>query len=211
MSDPNPPAPSSGLGAGPQLAILIVVAAVMAFAAMRLLHGPARTPGERTLPHLFDAPKFQMTDEAGKSLSSQDLLGKVWIADFFFTACQGPCPAMSAEMASLSRKIAGDVRFVSFSVDPKRDTPPVLSEYAGRYDADQARWILLTEPGTSYLDLAEGFRVMAKPSDGSHPIIHSERFFLVDQKGRVRGSYLWNNADDLDRLMSDALTLQAER
>lgn len=218
MSDPNPPAAASGLGAGPQLAILIVVAAVMAFAAMRLLHGPGRPPsgdlasaaGGAALPQLFDAPPFQMTDESGKSLSSQDLSGKVWVADFFFTRCQGPCPAMSAEMAALSRRIGGEVRFVSFSVDPKTDTPAVLSEYAGRYDADQARWILLTEPETSYLDLAEGFRVMAKPADGSHPIIHSERFFLVDRRGKVRGSYLWSSREDLDRLAADALTLQAE-
>jgi protein SCO1 len=198
----------------------IALAAALAYLAIYLLHSPPEAKGDPGagsgaaatdghLPVLFDAPAFQMTAEDGRTFSSNDLGGKVWVADFFFTTCAGPCPAMSAEMARLSKSVAGAdaVRFVSFSVDPGRDTPAVLTEYANKYDADQPRWVLLTEPGTSYLDLAAGFKVMAKPADGSQPIIHSERFFLVDGQGKVRGSYLWKDRESMDRLANDAAEL----
>lgn len=197
------------------LVAAIGIAATLALGAIWLFHRPGRIvpvpPGDPfAAAYDFAAPQFSLTDQEGKSISNKDLQGKLWIANFVFTRCAGPCPAMSAQMAALTRRISGDnMRFVSFTVDPTHDKPQVLREYAARYDADATRWLLLTEPETSYLDIAEGFRVMAKPSDGSHPIIHSERFFLIDSKGQVRGSYLWNDPESMDRLVADANAMRS--
>ena len=69
--------------------------------------------------------------------------------------------------------------------------------------ADQSRWFFLTEPGTSYLDLAAGFKVAARPADGSTPILHSEMMFLVDTAGQVRGVYSHNDDAAMKQLVTD--------
>lgn len=219
MTSAPPPSqgPVVGKSSLPFLLGAIALAAALAFAAIWLLHRPnAGAAGEGTgLPILFDAPRFEMTSETGQPVASTALAGKVWVANFVFTHCMGPCPMMTQQMAAIEQRLKGDAfRFVTFSVDPQRDTPPVLAEYEKRHapdNADAPRWLLLTTPGTSYLDVAEGFRVMAKPADGSHPILHSEKFFLIDGAGKVRGMYSWNQPQSVERLIADATELAAGR
>lgn len=156
------------------------------------------------LPGLFAAPKFELTSQNGTTVSSESLKGKAWVANFIFTNCPGPCPRMTAAMAATAKSIDNSrVRFVSFSVDPKRDLPPVLKIYGNKFDADHSRWFFLTEPGTSYLDIAAGFKVAAKPADGSTPILHSELMFLVDSAGNVRGAYSHNSDEAMKQLVTD--------
>lgn len=215
---PAPP-PSQGPVVGKSsvmyLLAAVALAAALAFLAIWLLHNPradfTQSAADDKLPVLFDAPKFEMTAENGQPFASPALAGKVWVANFIFTNCQGPCPMMTKQIAALEDRVTSEaVQFVSFTVDPERDTPEVLAEYEKRNtadNADAARWRFLTAPGTSYLDIAEGFRVMAKPADGSHPILHSEKFFLVDGAGKVRGTYTWNDPASIDRLVADAAVL----
>ena len=89
---------------------------------------------------------FSLVERSGEALGLADLKGKVWLAGFVFTHCAGPCPLISAQMSALQRPLAEfeDVRLVSLSVDPERDTPAVLSDYARRYEADPDRWLFLT-------------------------------------------------------------------
>ncbi len=153
---------------------------------------------------LFTAPTFEMTSQHGQAFSSDSLKGKVWVANFIFTNCAGPCPRMTEAMAAVSGQInSSRVRFVSISVDPKRDLPPVLKIYGNKYNADQTRWLFLTEPGTSYLDLAAGFKVAVKPADGSTPILHSALMFLVDPSGEIRGTYSHNDEQAMKQLVTD--------
>lgn len=198
--------PSTGSSVWPIVAAAAIFAGVLTALTAWIQHRPA-APAAPADP----APTFTLTSQSGATVSSGDLRGKVWIACFVFTRCAGPCPRMTETMASLTRRITDDrVRFVSFSVDPTYDTPQVLAKYATGYDADPSRWLLLTEPGTSYLDIAAGFKVMAKPADGSHPILHSEKFFLVDKSGNVRGMYSWSDEAQMGRLVADATALAAE-
>lgn len=123
-------------------AILAVVAGV----ALWLLR-----PSDPELPEYFQTPSFALTTQAGDTLRSDSLAGTVWIASFIYTSCPDICPVITARMAAVRDSFAehgvlGDgVRLVSFTVDPERDTPPVLREYAGRFgDVDPARWAFLT-------------------------------------------------------------------
>jgi protein SCO1/2 len=100
------------------------------------------------------------------------------------------------------------VKLVSFTVDPERDTPAVLAEYAARFKYDPARWVFLTGDEATLNDLGfKGFKLNSV--DGS--LNHSTRFVLVDRRRRIRG-YLSSTEDDfLRRVVHDIRQLERER
>jgi protein SCO1 len=125
------------------------------------------------LPIYGAVPDFVLTDQTGHPVRKADLEGKVWVADFIFTSCANECPLISAEMARLQSDLVHlpDIRFVSISVDPERDIPAVLSQYADRFNADPERWLFLTgdKPAIHRL-VRDGFRLgIIDPSEPSHP------------------------------------------
>ena len=147
------------------------------------------------------APAFSLIDQQGRPFTSASLQGKVWVADFIFTACPGQCLLMTDQLAGLQRMFPMDsrVQFVSFSVDAAHDSPDVLTAYAVRYGAD-LRWHLLTGDGAAIERLSrEGFR-LAAAGDGKDPIVHSTRLVLVDAQGRLRGYYDAASALEMVRL-----------
>ena len=152
-------------------------------------------------------PDFSLTDQFGASFASSDLHGKVWVADFIFTSCATICPPMTVQMASLQDEFAGeDVHFVSFSVDPERDTPTALRRYADNYGADGGRWAFLTGQKAAIYQLAhEGFN-LATGHRGSE-ILHSTRFVLVDRNQQLRGYYESRSPGSLQQLRKDIRTL----
>jgi len=124
------------------------------------------------LPVYGSIPNFALIDQSGHPVRRGDLEGKVWIANFIFTNCPDECPLMTVEMAQMQSELAhmADFRLVSISVDPDRDTPAVLSEYAERFNADPGRWLFLTgDKRAIYRLAAEGFRLgIVDPAEPSH-------------------------------------------
>lgn len=156
---------------------------------------------EDTLPVISTLPDFSLTSDKGTSLSKADLAGKIWIADFIFTSCAGPCPEMTRSMAALAEKMKlyPNVQFVSVSVDPETDTPEVLARYGERFGADPARWHFLTGPIEQIQALAvEGFKI----GSVDDPVIHSTKFCLVDGEGRIRGYFTGNDAIEQELLVA---------
>src|SRR5436190_1690364 len=96
------------------------------------------------LPVMNTVPEFQLIERSSREVKSQELAGKVWIADFVFTSCGGFCPAMTEKMRMVQDLLPSEVQLVSFSVDPEKDTPEVLAAYANKYGADPNRWWFLT-------------------------------------------------------------------
>jgi cytochrome oxidase Cu insertion factor (SCO1/SenC/PrrC family) len=114
------------------------------------------------LPVYGSVPDFTLIDQHGRPMRKADLRGKIWIANFIFTNCPDECPLMTAEMAKLQTDLADvpELRLVSITVDPQHDTPPILSQYAARFQADSERWFFLTgDKGTIYRLAREGFRL----------------------------------------------------
>lgn len=145
-------------------------------------------------PIIAQLPDFSLTERSGKTVTLDDLKGKVWIADFIFTTCGGPCPIMTSRMGdlmeTLTQRNVPHVEAVSFTVDPETDTPAVLREYATMKLADDYDWIFLTGSQKDIFNLSvKGFMLTAEKGDESHAVSHSPRFVLVDQKGRIRGYY----------------------
>lgn len=152
-------------------------------------------------------PDFSLTNQRGTPFALSDLQDKVWVADFIFTSCGTICPPMTIEMARLQDEfVAEDVYFVSFSVDPERDTPEVLTRYADYYGADNNRWSFLTGQKEAIYQLAHDAFNLAAGHRGSE-ILHSTRFVLVDRKQQVRGYYDSRSKAHLQQLRQDMQTL----
>jgi cytochrome oxidase Cu insertion factor (SCO1/SenC/PrrC family) len=164
-------------------------------------------------------PPFSLTERSGKTITNHDLTGKIWVADFIFTTCPGPCPLISAHMAQLQSKLAGDnrVQLVSFTVDPQDDTPSVLSAYADRLGADREHWWFLTGPEKPLYDLIEnGFYQAVQDNHGKHlepgqyVVSHSTYMALVDGSGTIRGFYQGLDMDEQAGLVKAIHQLEAE-
>ena len=152
-------------------------------------------------------PDFSLTNQQGESLGLSDMAGKIWVADFIFTNCPTICPAMTQEMARLQSEFVADpVYFVSFSVDPERDTANILSRYAKAYGADDRRWHFLTGDKAHIYQLAEQGFSLAAGHKGSE-ILHSPRFVLVRADGNIHDHYDSRSKPAMVRLRRDVKTL----
>src|ERR1017187_2633144 len=165
---------------------------------------------EPPLPVYWQVPAFQLTAQSGQPFDSKSLEGNIWVADFIFTTCPGPCPRMSAQMRGVQAAVETmpDVKLVSFTVDPKNDTPVALAAYATRYRAEPGRWFFLTGDQVALENICRnGFKL--GDVDGS--LVHSTRFVLLDRHSRVRGFYSTSEDGALPKLLHDIRTLAAER
>lgn len=162
------------------------------------------------LPSYGVVPDFVLTSETGEEFASKAALdGNVWVANFIFTTCHGPCPRMSSQMRHVQEAVKGSqgVRLVSFTIDPANDTPPVLADYARRYKAEPGLWHFLTGPQETLHSLKRN-AFMLGSVDGS--LEHSTRFVLVDKKSRIRGFYATDEAESIPKLIADIRALAKE-
>ena len=147
-------------------------------------------------------PSFEMIDQHGKSLTLEHLNDRVWVVDFIFTTCLGPCPIMSQKMASLQKNFYNEKQFrmVSVTVNPEYDSPKVLKEYGDRYNANHDKWHFLTGTRESIRTLiVDGFHL----GDIEDIIFHSQKFVLIDQDGNIRGYYDSDDSEDMKTLEKD--------
>jgi protein SCO1/2 len=162
------------------------------------------------LPVLGSVPRFQLTDQNGRAFDSgQTLQSTIWVADFFFTNCPGPCPLMSSKLKQVQTYLTGTgIKILSFTVDPAHDTPRVLFEYGRHFDARSGTWYFLTGPRQTLQVLSKD---AFKLGDVDDTMDHSTRFVLVDRKGRIRAYYLSTEQHVVDQLVADAKALLKER
>jgi protein SCO1/2 len=165
------------------------------------------------LPELGGVPAFALTTQTGAAFSSDSLKGKVWVADFIFTTCNGPCPRMSAQMHRLQNALLkrseslNSVRLVSITVDPRHDDAKTLLEYSGHFRADPRIWSFLTGPEAEIRKLSvDTFHV----NTAVDLLEHSTRFILVDGKAQIRGYYESTDATMLNQLVVDIDKLRKE-
>lgn len=197
------------------LTVIVLGAVALAIAAQRKAPTPSRVYTDETvgtvasgeLPVMWQVPKFSFVDQNGRRTTASDLEGHVFIADFVFTSCTTVCPLITAKMALLQRRLEAhsSLRFVSFSVDPERDTPEALKRYAAAWRPAETRWLLLSTTPNELKSLASGMFVNVRPVEND--IAHSNLFFLVDARGGVRGIYESDRNDALERLVGDAEAL----
>lgn len=162
------------------------------------------------LPVLWQVPSYRLVDQEGRTRTPEDLRGSVWVADFIFTSCKSVCPVLSAKMVQVQHAIADPrLKFVSFSVDPERDTPEALRAYAKRWAPDETRWTLLANTAASLAELSKGMKTFVERQPDPDATIHSSEMFLVDGAGNVRGLYA-TDGESFAELVPDARRLLAE-
>src|SRR5438094_5027133 len=161
---------------------------------------------QRTVSSYASVPSFQLTNQDGQPFGSPQLAGKIWIADFIYTMCPGPCPMISTRMSELQKPLEKtNVRLVSFSVDPEKDTPQVLRSYAERLQAEPGRWDFLTGPKSAIYKLShDDFKLAGSDGSDAQGIpVHSRRMALVDRDGQIRSYYDATEADAIPKLVDD--------
>jgi len=189
----------------PRIIWSVLVLGLLAVAALAIVTRTERTP---PLERLAEVPDFALVDQNGHGFTGTDLEGKVWVADFIFTRCRSTCPMLTERLGTLAGELdpRGDWAFLSVSVDPAYDTPPVLAAYAGEHAMDPDRWVLLTgDPDSVRTLITKGFFLSVEEGAGSaaEPILHSTRFVLLDRNREIRGYYEALDDEDLVRLRRD--------
>lgn len=150
------------------------------------------------------------------TLNDSDWKDKIIIANFFFTSCPSICPALTRNMKKLQdafNKTDSIVRFVSFTVDPARDSVSRLKAYGDKYNINHDSWWMLTGDKSAIYDLAlHEFKAnIAEAQDMDTAFIHTDKFFLLDKNRVVRGWYSGLDSANLDKLMGDVVLLMMER
>jgi protein SCO1/2 len=163
----------------------------------------------KPMPIYGKVPDFELTTETGNPFTRKQLDGKIWVADFIYTHCTGPCPLMTSRMRRVQASVQTmpEVRLVSFSVDPEHDTPAVLAAYARQFHAQPDRWFFLTGARRELQLLS---RDAFKLSDITPDLTHSTRFVLVDQRSRIRGYYSTSDGSAIPDLIADIRRLAKE-
>ncbi|HVS94948.1 MAG TPA: SCO family protein [Puia sp.] len=173
--------------------------------------------GKPALPVLSYVPSFSFSDQEGRAITNQDVSGKVYVAEYFFTTCRGICPKLNNNM----KKVAGDFskepdfRLLSFTVDPETDSVGRMKHYADSLGADPSRWYFLTGRKDSLYHLARSGYLLDDPKNNltniNEQFLHTQFIALVDRNGRVRKIYDGLKKDEIAELEKDIPALLREK
>jgi protein SCO1 len=166
---------------------------------------------------------FKFQNQLGKTVSLSDLSGKVIVADFFFTRCPSLCPKLTANIRKLQDALSTKdefkqlnpafIQFISFSVDPDRDSVPVLKAYADKFGINPDIWWLLTGPKKQIYDFSFNELKLGQ-TDGEgidSNFIHTQKLVLLDKERIVRGYYNGLDSADLSKLATDMVFIMLEK
>jgi len=161
---------------------------------------------------------FSFVNQDGKTITNEDVNGKICIVEYFFATCKGMCPKMNENMVKVYKAFQGNknVLILSHTVDPIKDTVKALKEYSLRFDADASQWMFLTGDKKQLYDMARYSYLISAEDDTAgvsidKDFIHDKHYALVDGYGRVRGFYDGLSAGDVARLIGDINALLKEK
>lgn len=162
---------------------------------------------------------FSFQNQEGKTITENDVKGKIFVAEYFFTTCKTICPIMNDQMQRIHRKFKNNsnIRILSFTVDPKTDTVEQMKRYADSHKADPKSWFFLTGEKDKLYELARKSFFVLKPAEAENQgdvgsdFIHTNNFVLVDRKMRIRGYYDGTSTLEVEKLMSDIDLLLEEK
>jgi protein SCO1 len=190
-------------------AAIVLGFAMLAYPTLVQAHEAA---DEERLPVIGAAPDFALTSQDGAAVSLGDFRGKVVAVTFIYASCPDVCPLLSDKLARVQDELGADfgarIAFLSITVDPERDTPEVLKEYAEALDADLAGWSFLTGTKAAIGEVARRYGVAVAPAaDGQ--VDHTLLTTLVDRQGIMRVQYLGYRFDE-EEFRHDLLDLLNE-
>lgn len=162
---------------------------------------------------------FSFVNQEGDTITLDYVKGKIYVVEYFFTTCKGICPKMNENMSTVYEAFRGNdqVKILSHTVDPKKDTVEAMKAYSLRFEADPEQWMFLTGDKKELYDIAR-YSYLVSASDESETVdiqsdfIHTDRFVLVDQDGYLRGRfYTGTDPEEVQQLIGDIKTLLKEK
>ncbi len=146
---------------------------------------------------------YTFHDQNGRDFQTATMTGQVWLVNFFFTSCQGPCPLLTAQIAGVMAKETS-VHALSITTDPETDTQTVLQDYAKKFKADPNRWVFATADRAEMVSFGQS---VLKLPVGESPDAHSPRIVLIDKQGKIRGWYDSQDPKVRDNILKDLKTI----
>ncbi|QOW11887.1 SCO family protein [Kaistella flava (ex Peng et al. 2021)] len=143
---------------------------------------------KKMLYTVMKVPDFELVDQNNKKTTNKDMLGKVYLVEFFYSTCPTICPVMNANMKNIDKEI-NDPNFgiISISIDPKNDTPEILKQHAEKIGATNPNWHFLTGDREYIGKLADQFAIyVGDKEDEAENLNHSGMIGLVDKNGNIR-------------------------
>lgn len=161
---------------------------------------------------------FSFQNQHNETITLDDVKGKVFVAEYFFTTCGTICPKMTEQMTRVQKRFRknDEVAILSFTVNPSYDSVAVLNAYAEKYNAKKGQWHFLTGSQVELYGLARKSFFVLKPAeaanlgDAGSDFIHTNNFVLVDQELRIRGYYDGTSISEVNELMDDIELLLKE-
>lgn len=169
--------------------------------------------GQSTTDTLYQTiPPINYINQYGDSVNDKNIAGNIYVADFFFTTCPSICPVMARNMLNVysTFKSAGDVKILSYTIDPKHDSVPVLKKYADKLGVTGNTWWFLQGHKDQTYQLARSYLVKVEEKNPAGEYVHDGYFILIDKQKRIRGSYLGTNPEEVTKLIEDIKVLKAE-
>ncbi|MBN9484955.1 MAG: hypothetical protein BGO70_05455 [Bacteroidetes bacterium 43-93] len=161
---------------------------------------------------------FSFVNQEGKTVTLKDVNGKIRVVEYFFTTCKGICPKMNENMSKVYEAFRGNdkIMILSHSVDPLKDTVAAMKAYSLRFDADPKQWMFLTGDKKALYDMARNEYLVTAADDTAtvdiaSDFIHTDRFVLVDDSGRIRGMYKGTDMGSVNQLIGDIKELLKEK
>jgi protein SCO1/2 len=157
-----------------------------------------------------DLPVLDLLTQRNTAFHDADLAGRIHVASFLFTRCNGVCPVLVERLKRLQSEAPADVALVSFTVTPDRDRPQDLAAFGSAKGIDPARWHLLTGSARQIFDLARNFYFAddRRLGDEDNTFLHTEKVLLVDRHGRLRGVYNGTLPFEIEKLVADVRRLK---
>lgn len=172
-----------------------LIAPIIVIAVLFLVIGIGTSYFRKSLYTVMKVPDFQLTDQNGQKISNKDMLGKVYLVEFFYSHCPTICPVMNSNMKYIMTEInRPDFGIVSISIDPTHDTPEVLKNHARMIGATSQNWHFVSGDRDYIGNLADQFDIyVGDKEDQSESLNHSGMIALVDQDGNLRCRFDENN------------------
>ncbi len=153
---------------------------------------PIYSTDEMGVQESYYIDNFSLSDQNGNTFTRDSIGDKIYIASFFFASCVDVCPTVNGHIKIATEKLKNstDIMFLSHSVDPERDSVPVLKQYASDFEANYNQWRFLTGRKSVIYNLAtQNYKSVIVEVPDTNDFIHSEKLLLVDKEFHVRGIY----------------------
>ncbi len=148
---------------------------------------------------------FILQDQHGSPVSFKTIGAKILIVNFFYMHSPAANRLVLAAMDSLAQHFGKNnlVTFASVTVDPERDSAPVLKAYAARFKQSAKKWLFLTGDTTQIYSLARKGLFVDALQAGKDDFVCSNKIIMIDSERRIRGYYDGTNPDDVTNLVNE--------